>query len=144
MKLGNVIMIGVGVVALSTVGLMAEDVLTAPAAKEPGAAKAEQEFTLTGTLTKVERANAAGVKEVSFVLTQAGEVVARLAPKAADAAGINLETFAKAKVNLVGTGHEMQLHGKKTIFISQVTKIEKAEDKAGGAVEEKPAAKPAE
>ena len=140
MKLSTVIMVGVGVVALSTVGLLAEDAVKAPAAKEGGAAMAEQEFTLTGVLTKVEHA-----KEISWVLTVNGEVTARLAPKAAEGAAINLDTFAKAKVTLVGTGHEMQHHGKKTVFISQVTKLEKAaEEKPAAAPEAKPAAKPAE
>ena len=132
-----------GILAVATSAALAEK----PATKAGGTkdakaqkAKPDQDLTLTGTISKVEKANKKGEKVMVFVLTDEAGVEASL-PKEG-LAGVKMEDFVGVKVTLVGKGMKHEGKTGTKIMVHKITSIDKVAD-AAAAPEAAPAAAPA-
>jgi hypothetical protein len=129
-------MIGIGVMALSVAGAMAEGEAKqeAPAVDKPKhERKAEQvkaelkELSLEGVIQKIEHKRKDGQIATSLtLLTDDGTKV--MLPKAGTGKAVpavDLENMVGARVKIVGMGYEMERGGKKRCAIKTIKSFEK-------------------
>ncbi len=126
------IMVGIAVASLTVC-------LEASAAKKGGKGGAQQDITISGTVTQEEmtRKSKDGEKTMTvFMLTTADGAKIKL-PKAKGEDAVDLSEYVDKEVTIVGKGKVMERKGKKQTMLMKIESIEEGADGGAGEAEGK-------